>query len=696
MHVHALIVEDSEADAELLVRELQRGDIDPDYEIVATPQAMAAALEERPWDVVIADYVMPHFSGLDAFKLAREKSPDTPMIIVSGKIDEEVAVAAMLTGAKDYVLKNDLKRLVPAVRREIRDVRLRERAEEARRHAEDALRHAYEESEQRIAERTNELLEANVMLGREVSRREQVEQSLRESDRRFRALVAASSDVLYRMSPDWSEMRWLRSQAFLSGTNAPTGSWIEKYIPEEERPRVLAAIEESIRNGSVFELEHRVVRQDGAVGWTFSRAVPVLDAQGEIIEWFGAASDITERKRAEDAAAEARADAERRAAEFQSFVASMADGVAVWNADGDIVFVNEACRQMLGVPPDVELETVSHQYELFTLDGEPIPEREWGSRRALNGQELRDLQVRIVTPWKEAFISYSAAPILNSAGDVIGATSVIRDVRDQLETEHQRRDLYEREHHIAQVLQRALVPPMASMDVSGCSVALKYEPALAEAEVGGDFYDVFELSDDRVGIVIGDVAGKGLDAAVSVAAAKHAIRSYAYIFDSPAQAMKVANEALCKTELGYGVETNMLTALLVIIDVQKGTMTCACAGHEPPIVRRADGAIEEVDCGGIALGIACVCEFEDYVHSISPGDTVVVVTDGITEARTSGANLFGREGVKGYLARNPEVALDDIPSGLLEEARSFAGGQLRDDAAIVAFQCCSDSPTCEK
>ena len=125
--------------------------------------------------------------------------------------------------------------------------------------------------------------------------------TIRESEERFRALVTASSDVVYRMNPDWSEMWHLRGRNFLSDTDAPNRNWLQEYVHPDDQSRVMSVINEAARTRSMFELEHRVLRVDGSVGWTFSRAVPLQNANGEISEWFGAASDITERKRAEEA-----------------------------------------------------------------------------------------------------------------------------------------------------------------------------------------------------------------------------------------------------------------------------------------------------------------------------------------------------------------------------------------------------------
>ncbi|MBM9603037.1 PAS domain S-box protein [Desulfopila inferna] len=127
------------------------------------------------------------------------------------------------------------------------------------------------------------------------------EEDLRESDKRLRALTAASSDVLYSMNSDWSEMRRLRSQNFLTDTDNNNRNWLHEYIPLEEQPRVYKATNEAIRTRGVFKLEHRIIKADGSIGWVYSQAVPLLDDKGEILEWFGAANDITERKKAEEA-----------------------------------------------------------------------------------------------------------------------------------------------------------------------------------------------------------------------------------------------------------------------------------------------------------------------------------------------------------------------------------------------------------
>lgn len=129
--LRVLVIEDSEDDALLLVRELQHGGYAPSFQRVDTPEAMTMALDSQTWDIIIADYVMPHFSAPAALKLLKEKGLDTPFIIVSGAIGEETAVSAMKAGAHDYVVKGKLARLVPAIERELREAHERQQHQRA-------------------------------------------------------------------------------------------------------------------------------------------------------------------------------------------------------------------------------------------------------------------------------------------------------------------------------------------------------------------------------------------------------------------------------------------------------------------------------------------------------------------------------------------------------------------------------------
>jgi FixJ family two-component response regulator len=184
--LRVLHIEDSEDDALLVLRELRRCGYEPEAHRVQSAEEMMDAVHEGKWDVIISDYVMPRFSGLDALRLLRESRVDLPFVIVSGKIGEDVAVEAMKAGAHDYILKGNLARLGPAIARELRDAETRR----GRRMADEALKRAYEELEEKVRERTAELSEANAALRQEIEHRIAVEEEREGLIRELRDALA--------------------------------------------------------------------------------------------------------------------------------------------------------------------------------------------------------------------------------------------------------------------------------------------------------------------------------------------------------------------------------------------------------------------------------------------------------------------------------------------------------------------------
>jgi PAS domain S-box-containing protein len=145
-----------------------------------------------------------------------------------------------------------------------------------------------------------------------------------ERDAQFRAFVGATSDAVFRMSGDWSEMRHLEGNRFIADTREPAADWMERYIPASDRPQIEKAIREMLRTRRCPSLEHRLLRVDGSIGWALSRAVPIEDAAGGIVEWFGTTSDITDRKLAEAEIARAEERLREEARQKDEFLAMLA------------------------------------------------------------------------------------------------------------------------------------------------------------------------------------------------------------------------------------------------------------------------------------------------------------------------------------------------------------------------------------
>ena len=182
----------------------------------------------------------------------------------------------------------------------------------------------------------------------DITERKQAEQARHEMERNYLALAAASSEIAYRMSADWSTMLPLDGHQLVRSSDQPLADWewLDQNLPPEEHPRVRQAIREAIARKTLFELEHRVRRPDGSIGWTFSRAVPILDENKAVIAWFGAASDITERKQAEQRllVSEAR---------FRRVFESNVIGIIRWDLDRSLILdANAEFLRMTGYVRD--------------------------------------------------------------------------------------------------------------------------------------------------------------------------------------------------------------------------------------------------------------------------------------------------------------------------------------------------------
>ena len=159
----------------------------------------------------------------------------------------------------------------------------------------------------------------------DITERKRTEAALRETEQHFQALSEASLEIGYRMSADWSTMQPMNGRQLVESSDRPLTdwAWLDQNLPPDEHARIRKAISDAIASKSLFELEHRVVRPDGSIGWSLSRAVPILDENQSLVTWFGAASDITERKRIELNLIEATTVAEKANEAKSDFLSNM-------------------------------------------------------------------------------------------------------------------------------------------------------------------------------------------------------------------------------------------------------------------------------------------------------------------------------------------------------------------------------------
>ena len=310
-----LLVEDSEDDAALLLLRLRQGGYKVHSQRVDTAEHLRAALKREPWDIVISDYVMPLFSGLEALAVVREQNLDLPFIIVSGHIGEDTAVAAMKAGAHDYLMKDNLTRLIPAVERELSEAQIRH----DRHAAEEKLRHEHS---------FRQTLESSIPSGI--------------------AVIDLAGRQTY-VNPSFCAMvGWTESD--LVGAKPPFVYW-----PPEEAKNIQESLRQIMSNAAAstgFELTFR--RRNGERFHVLLQAKPLFDDRGKVSGWLSSTTDITELKRAEDALRQAHDELElrvqERTADLAAAYAQLRNAIqARKRLEHELLDITERERRRIGV-----------------------------------------------------------------------------------------------------------------------------------------------------------------------------------------------------------------------------------------------------------------------------------------------------------------------------------------------------------
>jgi serine phosphatase RsbU (regulator of sigma subunit) len=239
--------------------------------------------------------------------------------------------------------------------------------------------------------------------------------------------------------------------------------------------------------------------------------------------------------------------------------------------------------------------------------------------------------------------------------------------------------LYQQQKDFSEMMQHSLLPRELPA-VPGLDVGHVYESS-ARVDVGGDVYDFLTLEDGRLAIILGDVTGKGIQAAADMAMAKFSFRALARMHPEPAEFLARANEVIVD-EIEVG---KFITMLYVLVDPQAGLISCASAGHPAARLVDPEGNVTPLAGLGLALGIEPDQEYETEQAELRPGVSVVLYTDGVPEARRDG-QMYGEERLDELLRRHAKLGPQELAAAILADCRSFAGGELGDDCALVCLR----------
>ena len=237
----------------------------------------------------------------------------------------------------------------------------------------------------------------------------------------------------------------------------------------------------------------------------------------------------------------------------------------------------------------------------------------------------------------------------------------------------------QRDLELAHKVQRGLLPAEPPT-LTGYHFFDFYEPA---NQVGGDYYDYVELSHQRLAVVLGDVSGKGVSAALLMAKLSGEVRYCLASEPSPAEAVSRINASFSRS----GWQDRFVTFVLAVVDPNENTLTLVNAGHMAPLLRLSSGSVEEIgdEQAGLPLGVDADYQYEQYTRPIAPGDFVALFTDGISEAMNAASELYGLNRLRKKLAQRA-ANVDDLGRLILDDVKLFVGGRPQsDDMCLACF-----------
>jgi len=541
----------------------------------------------------------------------------------------------------------------------------------------------------------------------EVFQRKRAEDAVHASEERLRKIIdevpigitlANSTGVIVEMNDAVTAML---------GVKPPEGDEIQEHdlfralhhrtdrpLEPDEGP-----IARSLKTGQEVEELVDVVRPDGTRTALRLRSVPVLDPDGTIVRIIGITEDVTEVLRREhlDEALIRLTNSMSASLDIDEILRRLLiSGTEAFGVETSVVctrddghwVVRGTQGHSMSSPGDVvgddQFETtmtaIEHRRPVAVDDTETDDreDKELMLRRGVRSF----ISIPLVTQRGVvgfARFEHHDRPIGFGAAHLEFASKLMSSASLALENAL----LYEREHRIADMLQAALLSPPE--EIAGVQTAYIYRAASKAASIGGDFYDVFRINSDKVGILVGDVSGKGLEAAQLTSLVRNGIRSYAYENDDPRWVLERVNRLLARCS------TSELFATLFfgVLSPATGDLHYCSGGHPPAIVASSDGTTSLLAATSPIVGAFEDVRFVADRSHLAPGDILVLYTDGLTEARRD-HELFGEKRLLDAVRDLGGTPLDELPEALLRRVVAYSTDGLRDDTVVLCLRRLTD------
>ncbi|MBN2566177.1 MAG: PAS domain S-box protein, partial [Candidatus Eisenbacteria bacterium] len=505
---------------------------------------------------------------------------------------------------------------------------------------------------------------------RDISERKRAAETLRESEERYR--------IVAQFTYDWEHWRDPAGHFLYSSPSAErvTGYTADEFIRDpdlflrivhpHDRERMR---QHAVGDPSCTGIEYRLVRRDGEERWIDHACQMITDSEGRPLGRRGSDRDITERKLAEEQLESAR----RRAAAgayARRLIEVSLDPLVTISPDGKITDVNEATIKVTGRARD---ELIGTDFSDYFTDPESARA---GYREAFARGSVTDYPLTIRDQdGKLTDVLYNASVYRDQEGQVLGVFAAARDITALRMLEEQRA--------LVNRLQNALLDVPAQ--ARGVQFGHLYRSATKEAQVGGDFYDVFELKDGCIAVLIGDVSGHGVEAARIATLVKDVIHAFAHQHSRPGAVLRETNALLIEKHI-----PGFVTLFLGTLDPKDGSLTYCSAGHPNALLRGRSGEIELLEANSPPLGVFVDQSWRESEVRLEVDDLLFLYTDGVIEARRDG-ELFGQEGLMAILKGWTGSSLELLPQAVLSEVLAFSEGSLSDDLAILALRLTADA-----
>jgi len=502
--------------------------------------------------------------------------------------------------------------------------------------------------------------------------------------------------------------RWLRVNTRLAEITGYSVDELERMNPVDLTYEPDRELERSLMDRLAadeipeYQIDKRLVRADGSLVWVTASRTIVRGPESDPRYYVEIVEDISARKAAEDRLRASR-DLNLALAEIDRAALSSLDvdeimeqivhqAATALHADSAAIVLREGPhwvpRFVWNFPQPIigtafTDDQLPHAVEAAILGQLVAIEDSYDDPR-VNQSVMRRFEIAsvLVIPLQfrgedigSFYINYHRNPHRFSAEELDFARKLAAMITVSIENAR----LYQAEREIADTLQTELLgtPPRCA----GIDIAHAYRSATELARIGGDFFDVFEVEPGLVVFVVGDVSGKGLEAATLTSMAKSTLRAFAYRDSRPSEILTAANRAISEQI----AEGRFITAAVCTIDVETGTVRVGLAGHPAPILCRGGHRVEDELHRNPPLGPFPDETFEEAVIEARPGDHIVVFSDGLLDAR-NGSDLFGEARVHAVLDALHDATPREIVEALIGNAEDHSGGHPGDDIAIVAIR----------